>query len=83
MGGRFLHVTKRHPGIEGGGDERMPQGVWPGRLGDPCAAGDPAHDPPGTVPVQPAAMGRQEDRSFGALADGQVDRPRCAVRAGW
>ena len=76
--GRFLDITKRYPGVEGGGDERMPQGVRPDRLGHSGAAGYPAHDPPGTVPVQPTAISRQEDRSFGALADGQVDRPRGA-----
>jgi hypothetical protein len=32
------------------------------------------------VPVQPAAIGSQEDGSFAAFADGQVDRPRCARR---
>ena len=73
-----MDITKRYPGVEGGGDERMPQGVRPDRLGHSGAAGYPAHDPPGTVPVQPAAISRQEDRSFGALADGQVDRPRGA-----
>ena len=49
-------------------------------LGDPGAAGDPADDPPGAVPVQPPPVGGQEDRSFGALADGQVDRPGGARR---
>jgi hypothetical protein len=48
-------------------------------LGYSGAAGDPADDPPGAMPVQPAAIGGQEDRSFGALADGQVDRP-CGAR---
>jgi hypothetical protein len=42
-------------------------------LEDPGAAGDPADDPTGTVPVQPPSVRCQEDRSFGALADGQVD----------
>src|SRR5215475_2888 len=47
--------------------------VWPDRLGEPGAAGDPADDPPGTVPVQPAAIGGQEDRSLAALAE-QLDQ---------
>ena len=41
----------------------------------PCAASHPAHDPPGAVPIQPTAIGGQEDRSLAALADRQVDRP--------
>jgi len=48
----------------------------PHRFGDPGAAGDPADDPRGTVPVQPTAIGGQEDRPVAALADGQVDCPR-------
>ncbi len=31
-----------------------------------CAAGDAADDPGGTVPVQPAAVEGEEQRSFGA-----------------
>ena len=51
----------------------------PDRFGDPGAAGGPADDPGGAVPVQPAAIKSQEDRPVGALADGQVDRP-CRAR---
>ena len=58
----------------------MPQGVRPDRLGDPGAAGDPADDPPSAVPVQPSAIGGQEDPSVAALVDGQVDRPGGARR---
>lgn len=58
----------------------MPQGVRPGRRGDPGTAGDPAADPPGAVPVQPSAIGGQEDRSVAALADGQADHPVGARR---
>jgi hypothetical protein len=47
----------------------MPERVRPDELGDPGPTGDPAHDAPGTVPVQSAAIGGQEDRSFAALAD--------------
>jgi hypothetical protein len=39
----------------------------------PSAAGDPADDPPGTVPVQPAAVLSGEHRSLAALADREVD----------
>jgi len=57
MRGGFLDVAKRHAGVEGGGDERVPQGVRPYRLGDPGAAGHPAHDPRGAVPVQLPSIG--------------------------
>jgi hypothetical protein len=49
--------------------------MGPDGFGDPGAAGCPPDDPPGTMPVQPAAVQSEEDRSFGAFADGQVDRP--------
>src|SRR5260370_12758149 len=60
------------------GDERVAERVRPHGLGDPRAAGYLADDPGGAVPVQPAAIGSQEDGSFAAFADGQVDRPRRA-----
>ena len=80
MGGGLLHIPERDPSVQRGGDERVPQGVRPDGLGDPRPAGHPPDDPPGAVPVEPAPIGRQEDGSFGALADGQVDRPRGAWR---
>jgi hypothetical protein len=49
--------------------------VRPDRLGHPGPAGHPPDDPPGTVPVQPAPIGGQEDRPGRALTDGQIDRP--------
>ena len=52
MRGGFLHVPERDACVEGCGDERVPQGVWPDRLGDPGAAGYPADKPGGAVPVQ-------------------------------
>jgi hypothetical protein len=74
VGGGFLHVTQRHPGAGGGGDERVPQGVRADVLGDPGAAGYPADDPGGAVPAGPPPVASAEERSFGALADRQVDR---------
>jgi len=59
----FAHA-ERDPGIQGGGDERMPQGVPPDRLGDSGADGDPADDPGGTVPAQPP----DRDRAGGVAA---------------
>ena len=76
----FLHVPQGHVGIEGGGDEGVPQRVRPDVLVDPGAAGDAADDPPGAVPVQPLAVRAQEDRSLASLDDGQVDRPYGAWR---
>ena len=73
VAGGFLHVAQRDPGVERGGDERVAQRVRSDPLGDPGAAGDPAHDPAGGVAVEPAAVGGEEDRSFAAFADGQVD----------
>jgi hypothetical protein len=56
--------------------------VRPSRLADTSTAGCPADDPRGAMAVQPAAIGGQEDRSFAALADGQVNRPRRPRRSG-
>ena len=50
--GSFLDVTQRDPGIERGGNERMPECVRRDGLGDHSPAGDLAHDPSGTMPVQ-------------------------------
>jgi hypothetical protein len=73
--GGFLHVPERDAGVEGGRDERVPQGMRPDRLGDPGAAGHPADNPGGAVPVQPLSVRAEENRPAHALADGQVDRP--------
>jgi hypothetical protein len=80
VGSGFLNVSQWDPGIKRGGDERMPQCVRPDGLGDPGPAGDAADDPPGAVPIQPAAVSGQEHRPVCALADGQVDRPGGARR---
>jgi hypothetical protein len=71
--GGLLHVPQRHPCVEGGSDERVPEGVRAHVLGDPGTAGHPAHYPGGAVPGQPPPVRGGEQRSFGALADGQVD----------
>ena len=75
MRGCFLHVAQRDPGIERGGNKRVPERVGRNGFGDPGTAGGLADDPPGTVPVQPRPVRGQEDRPSGALPDGQVDRP--------
>ena len=73
--GCFLHVTQRHAGVEGGGDEGVTQRVRPDPLADPGTAGDAAHDPPSSMPIDPFTVGVDEDRTFQPFADGQVDRP--------
>jgi hypothetical protein len=82
VGRGFLDIAQRYAGVQGGGDERMPQRVRPDVLGDPCAAGDAADDPAGAVPVQPPAVRGEEDRSFAALPDRQVDCPGGPGRQG-
>jgi hypothetical protein len=76
--GGLLYVAQRHPGVEGGCDERVPQRMRADVLGDPGAAGDPADDPGCAVPVQPPPVRSDEKRPCGALADGQVDRASSA-----
>jgi hypothetical protein len=80
LGKRLPARPQRDPSIQRGGDERVAQRVRPNGLGDPGAAGDAPNDSPGAVAVQSAPIGSQEDGSFGALADGQVDRPGSARR---
>jgi hypothetical protein len=80
VGGGFLDVAERDAGVERGGNKGVPEGMWSDVLGQSGAAGDPAGDSPGSVPVQPAAGGGEEDGSFAAFADGEVDRPRCPGR---
>jgi hypothetical protein len=62
------------PGVEGGGDERVPHRVRAHLLADPRAAGNPAHDPGSAVPVQPFPVHGEEQGPADALADRQVDR---------
>src|SRR5262245_26777913 len=49
-------------------NERVTQRVRPDRFGDPGAAGGPADDPRGAVPVQPLPIKREEDGPLAALA---------------
>jgi hypothetical protein len=60
MRGGLLHITQRHPGVKGGGNERVPQRMRRDDLGDPGAAGSRADDTPGAMPVQPPSVCSQE-----------------------
>jgi hypothetical protein len=73
VGAGFLDIAERDPGVEGGRDERVPQGVRADLLGNPGASGHPADDAGGSVPVEALAVEGEEQRARGALADGQVD----------
>jgi hypothetical protein len=80
VAGGFLHVAKWNTGIEGGGDERVPQGVRADPLVDAGAAGDASHDPRRGMSVDPFTVRSGEDGSFAAFTDREVDGacgPRC------
>jgi hypothetical protein len=49
-------------------------------LADPGTADGAGDDARGAMAVQPPAVGSKEERPFGALAGGQVDRPGGARR---
>jgi|SRR5829696_1861909 len=66
-------VAQRHAGVEGGGDEGVPEGVWTDALGDGGSAGDASHDPPGCVTVEASTVGLGEDGTVESLSDGQID----------
>ena len=73
MRGGPLARREAGPGVERGGDERVPQGVRADVLADAGAARDPADNAGGTVPVQPPPVRSDEQRPVGALAGRQVD----------
>ncbi len=77
--GPLCDVPQRHPGVETG-DERVTKGVRADGFGDPGPACHPAHNSPGAVTVQPLAVTAEEERSFAAFPDGQVDRSGGAGR---
>jgi hypothetical protein len=53
VAGRFLHVAERDTGVEGGGDEGMPEAVRADVFVEPSGSGDAAHDPAGRVAIHP------------------------------
>ena len=82
VAGRFLHVTQRDAGVQGGGDEGVTQRVRSDPLADPGTASDTAHDPPSSMPIDPFTVGVEEDRTFHTFADSQVDCPGDAGASG-
>ncbi len=66
VGGGFLHVAERDPGVQCCCDECVSERMGSDGLGDSSVAGDPADDPPGAVPVQPPAICGMEDGSWAA-----------------
>jgi hypothetical protein len=75
-----LDVAQWDAGVEGGGDERVPEGVRSDGLVDSAAAGDSSHDAGRAVSVDSLSVRSQEDRPVKAFADGEIDRPGGARR---
>ena len=73
MTGGFLNVAKRHTGIEGRVDERMPHGVRTDPLEDPGPSGDASHDAGRAVTIETATGTVTEDRTGAAFPDSEVD----------
>jgi hypothetical protein len=69
-----LNVAQRDAGVEGSGDERVPERVRADVLTDTGTARDLADDPPGAVPVQPPPVSGEEEGTVAPFPGGQVDR---------
>ena len=69
----FLNVAQGNTRVERGGDERVTQGVGSDSLGDAGTSGDAPHDPGGGVTVKAMTVGTEEEGSFAAFPDGEVD----------
>jgi hypothetical protein len=77
----FLDIPQGDTGIQGGGDERVPERVWGDVLVDPSPFRQPFDDPGGGMPIQPAgAVVVEEDRAVFSFPDTQVDGPGGAGR---
>jgi len=74
VGSSFLHFAQGNTGVEGGGDERMPQRTRADRPFDPSPLSQPLHDPSRRMSVQATgAMRVQEDGSLVTFTDAQVN----------
>jgi hypothetical protein len=80
--GGFLNVAQRAPGVERGGDERVPQRVRSDALGNASLAGDATHDPARGVAVETFAVCADKDRPLAAFPDDEVDGAGGAGREG-
>jgi hypothetical protein len=69
----LLNVTKRDPASRAAVIEGVTQRVRYDPLADSGTASDTAHDPPSSMPVDPFAVGSEEDRAFHTFPDGQVN----------
>jgi hypothetical protein len=82
VAGGFLHIAERNPSVEGGGDERVAEGVGPDALGYPRPSSDATYDPSGRVTIDPHPIRSNEDRSLAALTDHEIDSPGRPGRQG-
>jgi hypothetical protein len=73
VAGCFLDVTEWDTGVEGGSDEGVAQGMGSDSFGDSGTAGDAAHDAGGGVTVEPVVVGSEEEWSFAAFTDHEVN----------
>jgi hypothetical protein len=67
-------------GVEGHGDEGVPERVPRDALGDSSGACDAGDDVGRTAPIEPQSVPGHEQGSGRAVADGGTDGPRGAVR---
>lgn len=74
VAGDLLDVSKRNPSVKCRGYEIVAEAVRTDSLRDPGPAGQPLDRPVSGVAVRPSALGPDEERPAGPLADVQVDR---------
>jgi hypothetical protein len=68
-----LHVTQWHSGVERGSDETVTQRVRTDPLVDPGSFGQSAHDPSGSVTIEPGGVVVvQEDRATRSFTDVEI-----------
>lgn len=71
--GRFLNVAERDTGVEGGGDERVPQRVRADALAHTRPFREAPDDPRRGVTIEPSAVHAEEDRTLEPVPDGEID----------
>ncbi len=75
VAGGELHVSEGDAGIEGGHDERCSQHVRV-HVAEPGAFADGSHPSLCGTPIEPLPVAAQQDRTFVAFTDGEIDRAR-------